>query len=121
MTAVRWIKLESSLWKLFSSFGNWKQDSNALKTEMIIDHIRVSIQTTEKLLSAAQTLLPDAKSCPSDLCLEIVLKYMSHDEATILNAQATKRKQPDINKEKAKPKLVGSSTAPKLTSISKSM
>lgn len=121
MTAVRWIKLESSLWKLFSSVGNWKQDANALKAEMIIDHIKVSVQSSEKLLSAAQTLLPDVKSCQSDLCLEIVLKYMSHEEATILSAQPTKRKQPERNKEKFKYKSGGTSTTHTQPSISKSM
>lgn len=112
MTDVRWLKLESSLWKLFSSLGNWQQDANELKTELIIDHIKVSIQATEKLLSAAQKLLPDTNSARSDVCLEITLQYMSHEEATILNAQPIKRKQPDNNKERPKYKKIGSSSKP---------
>lgn len=116
MTDIRWMKLESSLWKLFSSFSNWQQDANELKTELIIDHIKVSIKSTEKLLSAAQELLPDTKSARSDVCLEITLQYMSHDEATILNSQPIKRKQTDNNKERPKSKAIGSSSKSKTKS-----
>lgn len=119
MTDVRWMKLESSLWKLFSSFGNWQQDANELKTELIIDHIKVSVQATDKLLSAAQGLLPDTKSARSDVCLDITLQYMSHEEATLINAQPIKRKETHNKKERPKHKPIGSSSKPSTKSSEK--
>ncbi|XP_064553311.1 uncharacterized protein CG4951 [Drosophila montana] len=95
MTAARWTKLESALWRLFASINNWDEDARKLKTQMLIDHIKVSISSSEELLPAAQKLLQDEVLAQNDLGLDIVLQYMSHDDKTIVDSQAKKRKLTD--------------------------
>jgi len=92
MTAARWAKLESSLWRLFDSLSNWKQDAPTLRTTTLVDHIEVSIRATQMYLTAAQTLLMNETLTQNDLELEIVLRYMSQEDSTALNAQPMKRK-----------------------------
>ncbi|KAL7731153.1 hypothetical protein ACLKA6_014347 [Drosophila palustris] len=92
MTTARWAKLESSLWRLFTGVNDWKQDTRKLKTKMHVDHMEVSLRATEKFLTAAQTLLKNETLTANDLELEIVLKYMSHEDATVDGAQPKKRK-----------------------------
>lgn len=93
MTAARWTKLQSSLWRLFDSLTNWKQDARMLKTKMLVDHFEVSLRATEKYLTAAQTLLKNEALTQNDLELEIVLKYISQEDTTIRNEESKKRKQ----------------------------
>lgn len=93
MTAARWAKLESSLWRLFASLTNWKQDAHMLKSELLVDHIQVRIRATDEYLKASKTLLKNEALTSNDLGLEIVLKYMSHEDSTIVSPHAIKRKR----------------------------
>ncbi|XP_030559603.1 uncharacterized protein CG4951 [Drosophila novamexicana] len=127
MTAARWTKLESALWRLFASLSNWDEDARKLKTQMLIDHIKVSVSSSEELLPAAQKLLQDEVLAQNDLGLEIELRYMSHEDKTIVDSQAKKRKHADRVKttplecsaDNSKVKSAGSNTSSKKKSAAK--
>ncbi|XP_023176522.2 uncharacterized protein CG4951 [Drosophila hydei] len=99
MTAARWSKIESGLWRLFASISNWHEDAPKLNTQMLIDHIKVTVSSSKELLPVAQKLLPDEKKNGSALSVEIELRYMSHEDETIVGTQTTKRKHVERAKE----------------------
>ncbi|EDW14541.1 uncharacterized protein CG4951 [Drosophila mojavensis] len=99
MTAARWSKIESGLFRLFASIDNWHEDAPNVNTQMLIDHIKVNVSASKELLLAAQQLLQDKIKC--DLGVEIVLHYMSHEDETIVSPKATKRKLVQKAKEAA--------------------
>lgn len=106
MTAARWSKIESGLFRLFASIDNWQEDAPTVNTQMLIDHIKVNVSASKELLLAAQQLLQDKIKC--DLGVEIVLHYMSHEDETIDSPRATKRKLVQKAKEAAiEPDKVG--------------
>ncbi|XP_017968907.1 uncharacterized protein CG4951 [Drosophila navojoa] len=99
MTAARWSKIESGLFRLFASIDNWQEDAPKVNTQMLIDHIKVNVSASKESLLAAQQLLQDKVKC--DLGVEIVLHYMSHEDQTIVSPKATKRKLVQKPKEAA--------------------
>lgn len=94
---------------------------------MLIDHIKVSVSSSEELLPAAHKLLQDEVLAQNDLGLEIELRYMSHEDKTIVDSQAKKRKHADRVKttplecsaDNSKVKSAGSNTSSKKKSAAK--
>ncbi|EDV44213.1 uncharacterized protein Dana_GF16135 [Drosophila ananassae] len=91
MTADRWTRIESGLWRLFENLTDW-EDAQKLNTELLIDHINVHVQATEKPHPAALSLSADFATKPQDLNLDLQLRYITHEDTTILGVHATKRK-----------------------------
>ncbi|XP_017853366.1 uncharacterized protein CG4951 isoform X2 [Drosophila busckii] len=75
MSPNRWTKLESSIWNLVDSIGNWEKDAPNIQTELIVDHIKVKVCANNELRTQLEVLLPPAKD--EDLYLELTLEYMS--------------------------------------------
>jgi len=46
MTADRWGRIESGLWRLFENLKHW-QEAYKLDTDLLIDHINVRVQGTQ--------------------------------------------------------------------------
>ncbi|XP_032593245.1 uncharacterized protein CG4951 [Drosophila grimshawi] len=123
MTAGRWARLENGLWKLFAGFSDFQEDVRQLKTQIMIDHIQVSVSAAEELLPAAQKLLQDGKaSSQNEIVLEIILKYMSYEDTiNPISPKPTKRKHDDKVKklqldkisDKIKSKSINSKKMPK--------
>ncbi|KAH8383974.1 hypothetical protein KR009_011556 [Drosophila setifemur] len=91
MTADRWARIESGLWRLFENLAQW-EDAQKLHTELLIDHINVRVQATEKPDPATLTLLAGEHLSPKDLSLDIQLQYITHEDTTIVGVLTTKRK-----------------------------
>ncbi|XP_039490861.1 uncharacterized protein CG4951 [Drosophila santomea] len=91
MTADRWSRIESGLWRLFENLKQW-QDAFKLDTELIIDHINVRVQATDEPHPATLALLAGAESSARDLCLDIQLQYITHEDTTIVGVIPAKRK-----------------------------
>ncbi|XP_017131569.1 uncharacterized protein CG4951 isoform X1 [Drosophila elegans] len=92
MTADRWDRIENGLWRLLENLKNW-QDAHKLQRELLIDHINVQVQATDKPHPATMTLLAAGQELtPKDLCLDIQLQYISHEDKTIVGVHTTKRK-----------------------------
>ncbi|KAH8306433.1 hypothetical protein KR018_011452, partial [Drosophila ironensis] len=89
MTADRWARLESGLWRLLENLATWK-DARKLHTELMIDHINVRVQATEGNDPSSQCLLSDVT--PDDLTLDIQLQYISHEDTTIVGVHTTNAK-----------------------------
>ncbi|EDV53353.1 uncharacterized protein CG4951 isoform X1 [Drosophila erecta] len=91
MTADRWCRIESGLWRLFENLKQW-QDAFKLNTELIIDHINVRVQATDEPNPATLALLAGAESTSRDLFLDIQLQYITHEDTTIVGVIPAKRK-----------------------------
>ncbi|KAH8332430.1 hypothetical protein KR074_003100 [Drosophila pseudoananassae] len=91
MTADRWTRIESGLWLMLENLAQWK-DAQKLNTELLIDHINVRVQATEKPHPAAYTLSAGFEITPEDLNLELQLQYITHENTAILGVHTTKRR-----------------------------
>ncbi|KAH8256433.1 hypothetical protein KR032_007232 [Drosophila birchii] len=83
MTADRWARIESALWRLFENLTNW-QDAKKLRDELLIDHINVRVRATEKPHPSIKSLLAGAELAPEDLSLDIQLQYMAVGDTSIV-------------------------------------
>lgn len=90
MTADRWSRIECGLWRLFENLKQW-QDAYQLDTELIIDHIIVRVQATNKSHPATVALLAGTESSSKDLCLDLQLQYITQEDTTIVDVIPAKR------------------------------
>ncbi|XP_070144664.1 uncharacterized protein CG4951-like [Drosophila kikkawai] len=91
MNAYRWAKIETALWGLFENLAHW-QDAKKLRGELLIDHISVRYEATEKPHPASKNLLAGAELGSEDLSLDLQLQYMAVKDTAIVSMQTTKRK-----------------------------
>ncbi|XP_020814643.1 uncharacterized protein CG4951 isoform X2 [Drosophila serrata] len=91
MTAARWTRIEVALWRIFENLADWA-DAKKLRGELLIDHINVRFQATEKPRSGTRSILAGAELAPEDLSLDIQLQYMTVEDTTIVGMHTTKRK-----------------------------
>ncbi|XP_044314449.1 uncharacterized protein CG4951 [Drosophila rhopaloa] len=118
MTADRWDRIEDGLWRLFENLKNW-QDAHKLHRELLIDHINVQVQATDKPHTATMTLLAGEEATPKDLCLDIQLQYMTHEDKTIVGVHTTKRKHATDTESNGSGRNINSNKAKAATSGSK--
>ncbi|ALC47561.1 CG4951 [Drosophila busckii] len=105
ITINLWAKVESSIWSLLDSIGNWDRDAPNIKTELVVDYIKVKVCANENLLSDLQKVLP----AKDGLCLELTLEYMLNKNTNVVVPQQAKRKSPFENNngtETSKPEKV---------------
>ncbi|KAH8281036.1 hypothetical protein KR054_007369 [Drosophila jambulina] len=91
MTAARWERIEIALFRLLENQTHW-QDAKKVREELLVDHINVRVQATEKPHPATRSLLAGAELAPEDLSLDIQLQYMTVEDTTIVGMHTTKRK-----------------------------
>ncbi|XP_017026773.1 uncharacterized protein CG4951 isoform X2 [Drosophila kikkawai] len=91
MTAFRWARIETALWRLFENLAQW-QDAKKLRGELLIDHISVRYEATEKPHPASRSLLAGAELGPEDLSLDMQLQYMTVEDTAIVGMHTSKRK-----------------------------
>ncbi|XP_017083242.1 uncharacterized protein CG4951 isoform X2 [Drosophila eugracilis] len=90
MTGDRWSRIESGLWRVFENIKNW-EDAKKLDTNLLIDHISVRIQATDKPHPATLSLLAGTELSSKDLSLDIQLHYNSYEDK-VADVIPTKRK-----------------------------
>jgi len=91
MTADRWGRIESGLWRLFENLKHW-QEAHKLDTDLLIDHINVRVQATKQPHPATLSLLADAELTSNDLSLDLQLQYITHEDTTVVAVIPSKRK-----------------------------
>ncbi|XP_037716662.1 uncharacterized protein CG4951 isoform X1 [Drosophila subpulchrella] len=91
MTADRWGRIESGLWRLFENLKHW-QEAHKLDTDLLIDHINVRVQATKNPHPATLSLLADAELTSNDLSLDLQLQYITHEDTTVVAVIPSKRK-----------------------------
>ncbi|XP_026851026.1 uncharacterized protein CG4951 isoform X2 [Drosophila persimilis] len=76
MTPARWTNVESGLWDLLEK----EQDVQNVHADLLIDHIKVRVDSTEYRHSASQLLLPGVILSKSDLSLSVKLEYIPQED-----------------------------------------
>ncbi|XP_017140842.1 uncharacterized protein CG4951 isoform X2 [Drosophila miranda] len=76
MTPARWTNVESGLWDLLEK----EQDAQNVHADLLIDHIKVRVDSNEYRHSASQLLLPGVTLSKNDLSLNVKLEYIAQED-----------------------------------------
>ncbi|XP_003736392.3 uncharacterized protein CG4951 isoform X2 [Drosophila pseudoobscura] len=76
MTPARWTNVESGLWDLLEK----ERDVQNVHADLLIDHIKVRVDSSEYRHSASQLLLPGVILSKSDLSLSVKLEYIPQED-----------------------------------------
>ncbi|XP_041449931.1 uncharacterized protein CG4951-like [Drosophila obscura] len=81
MTPASWTNIESGLWGLFEKEQDTVQSVHA---ELLIEHIKVRVDSTENRHSYSQKLLPGVTMSENDLYLNVQLEYVPQEATTTI-------------------------------------